>query len=298
VTITAATSTGRLDPRPRGVSVSGLRAGGEDRWTRSRCRDGFWGPEYRPGEPVAQWTGNGPDATLLVPVTDGPYEIRLGADEPRVAELTVDGFTTRINVDTSPSWYPVPGGTSAFDVIHNVGVELVSDGYGADRGYLEFDDGRFDEPVDVFAWCGGAVVLSTSYLRDVGLFDERLFLYYEDVELSWRGSRAGWRYRAVPVSTVRHIHSAAASENAIRTAQWNERNRLLVLARHSTGAETRRALWHYIRATFSYARRDLVSPLLERRPPNPATVAMRARAFGGFLTSAPAFVRGPAKVPG
>ena len=49
--------------------------------------------------------------------------------------------------------------------------------------------------VDVQAWCGGAVLLRASYLADVGGFDERLFLYYEDVDLSMRGTERGWRYR-------------------------------------------------------------------------------------------------------
>ncbi len=38
----------------------------------------------------------------------------------------------------------------------------------------------------------------SAYLDDVGLFDERLFLYYEDTDLSWRGRLRGWRYVYVP----------------------------------------------------------------------------------------------------
>ena len=43
----------------------------------------------------------------------------------------------------------------------------------------------------MFAWCGGAVLLRREYLDDVGIFDERLFLYYEDTDLSWRGTAQG-----------------------------------------------------------------------------------------------------------
>ncbi len=50
----------------------------------------------------------------------------------------------------------------------------------------------------MFAWCGGAVLLRADYLVDVGTFDERFFLYYEDTDLSWRGRHKGWRYQYVP----------------------------------------------------------------------------------------------------
>jgi GT2 family glycosyltransferase len=58
-------------------------------------------------------------------------------------------------------------------LVNNVGNDVLPNGYGVDRGFGEPDDGRFDEPVDVFAWCGAGVLLRSDYLRDVGLFDER-----------------------------------------------------------------------------------------------------------------------------
>src|SRR4029079_1900891 len=94
------------------------------------------------------------------------------------------------------------------DVINNVGSALYPHAFGGDRGFLEADGGQYDEPADVFAWCGGAVLLRRAYLDDVGLFDERLFLYYEDTDLSWRGRLRGWGYRSGPSSVVRHRHAA------------------------------------------------------------------------------------------
>lgn len=269
----------RLDPRPRGVRLSGLRIGGRDCWSRARCRAGFWGPEYRAGEPVGYWTGNGPAASLLVPDLPGGVELLVAADRPVRAALRAGDAVTTVDVGPAPTWHAIEPGGPAFDVIHNVGTDLVADGYGADRGYLETDHGQRDEPTDVFAWCGAAVLLSARYLRDVGLFDEGLFLYYEDLDLAWRGRGRGWRYRTVPGSVVRHVHSAAASRDALRTAELNERNHLRVLARHGTRTETARALWHHLLATGSYARRDLAAPLLRGERPNPATVTLRLRAL-------------------
>ena len=69
-------------------------------------------------------------------------------------------------------------------------------------------------PADVFAWCGGSVLFRPSYLADVGLFDERFFLYYEDTDLSWRGAARGWRYRYVPEAVTRHVHAASTGEGS------------------------------------------------------------------------------------
>lgn len=138
-------------------------------------------------------------------------------------------------------------------VINNVGTVLRSDWYGVDRGYDEPDVGQYDEEEDVAAWCGGAVLLRSSYLQECGLFDERLFLYYEDLELALRGAVRGWRYRYVPTSVVDHEHSATAISGSDFAEFYKERNRLLVIARH---APARLVVWLPIRhliATLSYA---------------------------------------------
>ena len=139
------------------------------------------------------------------------------------------------------------------NVINNVGTVLRPDWYGIDRGFDEPDDGRFDAEEDVDAWCGGAVLLRADYLQECGLFDERLFLYYEDLELSLRGQEAGWRFRYLPASVVEHEHSATAVTGSDFAEFYKERNRLLVVARH---APLRLVVWFPLRhliATASYA---------------------------------------------
>ena len=165
-------------------------------------------------------------------------------------------------------------------VINNVGTILRPDWYGIDRGFDEPDDGRFDEAEDVEAWCGGAVILRADYLRESGLFDDRLFLYYEDLELSLRGSEAGWRFRYVPESVVEHEHSATAVSGSDFAEYYKERNRLLVVARH---APWRLVVWLPIRhlfATASYAVHG-----------QRAVAWRRLRSWAGWLRLLPAMLR-------
>jgi GT2 family glycosyltransferase len=54
-------------------------------------------------------------------------------------------------------------------------------------------------------WCSAACLLVRSRaLRDTGLFDERFFLYCEDVDLSWRMWHQGWKCVYVPEATCKH----------------------------------------------------------------------------------------------
>jgi N-acetylglucosaminyl-diphospho-decaprenol L-rhamnosyltransferase len=131
------------------------------------------------------------------------------------------------------------------------------------------------------------VLLRSDYLDDVGLFDERLFLYYEDLELSWRGTERGWRYRYVPESVVRHVHAASSVDGSALKRYYDERNHLVVLARHASARRALRAATRSLLVTGSYARRDVVAPTLSRRPAHFGVVKDRLAAFGGFVRLLP-----------
>ena len=279
---------GRGDRRRLGVRVSGARAGGSDVWRDTQLVEGFWGPEHGP-EPESgfQWTSG--RAVLRIPVAEAApaetCELRLTADG--VTRLTARSGRSEVELEVGrePEWHTVPLEGRPFDVINNVGTVLAGDGYGADRGYLERDHGQYDTPESVFAWSGGAVLLTASYLADVGLFDEQLFLYYEDVDLSWRGRERGWRYRYVPESVVRHVHAASTVEGSLQFDYYNERNRLITLTRHSDRRTVAKALARYLLITGSYARRDVVSPVLRGQAPRPEAPLRRLRALGGYAAA-------------
>jgi N-acetylglucosaminyl-diphospho-decaprenol L-rhamnosyltransferase len=56
---------------------------------------------------------------------------------------------------------------------------------------------------------GASVMLRVEALRQVGLFDEGVFLYHDEVELMWRMRKAGWTVAIEPRSRVWHIGGAA-----------------------------------------------------------------------------------------
>ena len=284
----ATTKRGLGDRRPLGVQVSGARVDGADAWSSVQLVRGFWGVEGG-GDLTVQWS-NG-DGLLRVPARADrslpSAALRLSAEGERTVTVSSGPRRVEHRVGTEPSWYEVPLGGEPVDVINNVGCTLVEDGYGADRGFLERDDGQYEQREEVFAWCGAAVLLSGRYLEDVGTFDERFFLYYEDFDLSWRGRARGWRYLYVPGPTVRHVHSASTIQDSRLHHHYSERNHLLMLARNAPASLAARAAVRHVLVTASYARRDVFRPLARGRRPQWETVRRRGGAFAAFLASVP-----------
>ncbi len=66
---------------------------------------------------------------------------------------------------------------------------------------------RSDGPVAGVS--GGAALLRVSMLREIGLFDEAYFAYYEDVDLSLRAAEAGWTSWYVREAWARHRFGAS-----------------------------------------------------------------------------------------
>lgn len=278
---------GRGDGRDLGVRLSAVRVGAVDRWSDAQRVDGFWGIEHGAGdETVFEWTRG--RACVRVPVEPGaagPFtvEVRLAAESAKTVRLGTGEAAVDAVVGPEPGWCEVTIPGPARDVINNVGSRIVEGGYGGDRGFLEIDGPEFDEPVEVFSWCGGGVLMRREYLRDVGLFDERFFLYYEDTDMAWRGRARGWRYGYVPDARIRHIHAASSGEGSAVFQHFVERNRLLMLVKNAPFGLAATAVWRYLLVTASYARRDIVAPVLRRHRPNTVLVRRRVASFLGFV---------------
>ncbi len=281
------------DGRDLGVRLSGVEVDGEDVWRDAQRVEGFWGIEHGTGEEHQfEWTRG--RALVRVPVPAGmdgvTVRLRLATDTDRAATIDAGGVPSVVEVGSRPVWVEVRLDGTPYDVINNVGSVLVDGGYGADRGYLEADEGQYDSPAEVFAWCGGGVLLRRSYLEDAGLFDERFFLYYEDTDLAWRGRSRGWRYRYEPGSRIRHIHAASSGEGSAVFQHYVERNRLLMLVKNAPWRLAASACWRYVLITGSYTRRDVLAPLRRGRRPNLVLARRRIRSFLGFLRLLPAML--------
>lgn len=116
-------------------------------------------------------------------------------------------------------------------------------------GAVEFRQRPYEHPKDYHpitletGWVSGAaVLLRRSALAAIGGFDPRLFLYGEDVDLSWRLRAAGWRLRYLPWASV--LHETYASPGQIKPQQTlgSTFANLCLRRRYGTAADVRTGL--------------------------------------------------------
>lgn len=66
------------------------------------------------------------------------------------------------------------------------------------------DDGSHEVPCQVdYAW-GHGMFMRTAMLREIGLFDEDFFMYFEDMDLCRRASEAGYQICYIPQAQMWH----------------------------------------------------------------------------------------------
>lgn len=76
---------------------------------------------------------------------------------------------------------------------------------------------------------GAAVLLRTEALRNVGLFDEEMWMYNEDQDLGWRLWLAGYICLIAPGAIVYHKYEFNRS---IQKYYWMDRNRIITILKN------------------------------------------------------------------
>lgn len=80
------------------------------------------------------------------------------------------------------------------------------------RGRGETDVNKYDDNTLVFGASGAASIYRVKMLKEIGLFDQDFFAYYEDVDLSFRAQLAGWKVAYVPHAIVYHRIGATSGK--------------------------------------------------------------------------------------
>jgi GT2 family glycosyltransferase len=117
------------------------------------------------------------------------------------------------------------------DIIQSTGNMIHAFGFGFAR-----DKGKKiikkNEEIEKIGYASGTCLFTTKkVLEKVGLLDEFLFLYHDDLDLGWRAAQIGINSYYVPKSKIFHAESYSLKWSA-KKFYWLERNRKYCLKTH------------------------------------------------------------------
>lgn len=143
------------------------------------------------------------------------------------------------------------------DTLHNAGDVMGADGIPRNRGVWEVDRGQYDARTEIFGGCGGGVAYRRDAWEAAGGFDERLFMYLEDVDLAWRLQLLGWQSRFAPAARL--YHHLSATGGGTLASYYTGRNTVWVIAKDMPGPLIRRHFGRIIRAQWRVTRDALAA---------------------------------------
>ena len=180
----------------------------------------------------------------LIALLNDDVVVRPGWIAPLAAELTRAPDATRVGTRVGAVQPMLL--TAGLDEVNSLGVRIGDDGAGVDVGRGEAPPAEpYVAEIELFT--GGAVMFRSEFLEATGGFDERYFLYYEDVDLARRGAELGWSYRVVTASVVEHQGGASTGDAPSRTRLLQERNRLWAAFRFGDARLIAGAVWLSLR---------------------------------------------------
>ncbi len=106
--------------------------------------------------------------------------------------------------------------------------------YCTNRGVDEVDIGQYDLLEETDFATGSCAFLNVRAIRTVGFFDERYFMYLEDVDLSQRMKRNGWKVLYVPRAFLWHKVAQSSKIGGDLNDYFITRNRLLFGLKYAT----------------------------------------------------------------
>ncbi|HEX3647939.1 MAG TPA: glycosyltransferase family 2 protein, partial [Pseudonocardiaceae bacterium] len=130
----------------------------------------------------------------------------------------------------------------------DAGLTWFGMGYKPDAGrpLAELPTDRHEVARDVLFATGSAMFVRADLFAELGGFDERFFMFYEDVDLGWRLNLRGWRVRYEPTSLAYHRHHSSMSTvdgpDSARELYLLERNALAALYKNVSDETLAKAL--------------------------------------------------------
>lgn len=106
--------------------------------------------------------------------------------------------------------------------------------------HVETDEGQYDEEMEVFWASGAAFVVRKDLFTKLEGFDAMFFAHMEEIDLSWRLKKSGYRVVCLPQLKVYHLGGGTLDYNNPRKTFLNFRNNLFAILKNES---KRRLVW-------------------------------------------------------
>jgi GT2 family glycosyltransferase len=105
--------------------------------------------------------------------------------------------------------------------------------------------GQYDNLTELISASFACVLLRKRIFSEIGLLDEKMFFYFEDVDFCVRAKIAGWRVVYAPLSKIFHIRGGSTSQSMTKSLQKRSSPYFLriVLKSREPGAVVKYARW-------------------------------------------------------
>lgn len=110
------------------------------------------------------------------------------------------------------------------ELIDGVGILINEVGQARSIGWQEKDKGQYSSEQYIFGATGGASLFRREDFIKIGLFDEKYFMYSEEVDFAFRALVLGYKSIFCPKAVVYHKHKATAKKLPSHIEYWQFRN--------------------------------------------------------------------------
>lgn len=132
--------------------------------------------------------------------------------------------------------------------INGLGIRLNMDGEVEIIGWGEVDRGQYEEEKYIFCVGAGASLYRRQVFEDIGIFDEKFFANFEDVDIGFRAQLAGFKAMYAPKAVGYHMVGRTIKRRKYLATYLNNRNKVLFFWKNMPDELIkkyfRRIFWH------------------------------------------------------